>query len=109
MHCNRAHLRRGLKCPADSLDDYHRAIALLTPLLHATPYRQRAQLFLRNCYWGRAMAWEMLQRYERADADWHTAIQLCEPQERAILQKEQAQWFARRLARLVPSILGSLR
>jgi hypothetical protein len=108
MHCNRAHLRRGLKCPADSLDDYHRAIALLTPLLHDTPYRQRAQLFLRNCYWGRAMAWEMLQRYDRADTDWHTAIQLCEPQERAILQKEQAQWFARRLARLVPSILGSL-
>lgn len=109
MHCNRAHLRRRGGCPADSLDDYHRAIALLTPLLHGTPYRQRAQLFLRNCYWGRAMAWEMLQRYDRADADWHTALELCEPNERDILQKERTQWFARRFLRLVSPILGSLR
>jgi serine/threonine protein kinase len=105
MHCNRAHLRRvQLGHPADSLDDYNRAIALLTPLLHNNPYQERAQLFLRNSHWGRAMAWEMLQQYRHADADWHAALQLCNPGDRNILEKERAHWFARRLTRFFPSL-----
>jgi tetratricopeptide (TPR) repeat protein/tRNA A-37 threonylcarbamoyl transferase component Bud32 len=78
--CNFAHLLRDGSKPADSLPWYNRAIRTLNPVHERTPDDVTARLFLRNSYYGRALALDRMKQHDRAISDWTWAIKLSAPQ-----------------------------
>jgi eukaryotic-like serine/threonine-protein kinase len=75
-YCNLGHLIRDQGVPQAALDWFIRAMRTLEPILEKEPRLVTARQFLRNAYWGRARAFDLLQQYTAAVLDWERAIEL---------------------------------
>jgi tetratricopeptide (TPR) repeat protein len=75
---------------ADSLPMFDQAIAMLQPLNTPKPTSADAQLFLRNCYAGKANTLDAMQQWTKADQAWTVAITLSPASERAATQLDRA-------------------
>lgn len=99
FYCNRAHQLRNYTRFSECFRDYQQAITLLTTARRQSPQHPTAILYLRNCHWGRALAYELLQQYSQADADWRLALDLCAPAQHANLLQD---WHTQRQRRSLP-------
>ena len=80
-YCNFGRLLRNTGQPNESLVWFEKAIRTLK-----TVYRQDRRLvvakkFLRNSYWGRALAYDRLQKYSEAIDDWDKTMELSRKEE----------------------------
>ena len=74
----------------ESLGWFDKAIATLAPVHRAEPRDVTAKQFLRNSHWGRARAYDQLQKYAEAVKDWDRAIELSPPAEQPGLRASRA-------------------
>jgi tetratricopeptide (TPR) repeat protein len=74
--CNLGDLLRERGDPQAALPLFARAIDVLGPIHARTPRNVTARQFLRNTYWGRAVALGKLGRHADAVTDWDRAIDL---------------------------------
>jgi tetratricopeptide (TPR) repeat protein len=88
--CNFGHLVRDGGRAGDSLIWFDKAIATLAPVHQAEPRAVTTRLFLRNSHWGRAEAYDQLQKYAEAVQDWDRAIELSPPAEQPRLRANRA-------------------
>src|SRR5262249_25126715 len=61
-------------------------IKALTLVHEKEPRNDKAREFLRNSYWNRAIAYDLLEKYAEATKDWDTAIELSPVPERPRLR-----------------------
>jgi tetratricopeptide (TPR) repeat protein len=80
-YCNLGILVRDGGKPADSLEWFDKAIRTLKPVHDKEPRAVTARQFLRNSHWGRARAYDRLQKYAEAVKDWDRAVELSPKQE----------------------------
>src|SRR5262249_39398337 len=85
-YCNFGTLLRSMGKPAESLPWYDKAIRRLAAVHQRYPRRATPRLFLRNGHWGRAEAYDQLEKYTEAVKDWNPAIELSPPQDQASLR-----------------------
>jgi tetratricopeptide (TPR) repeat protein len=78
-NCGRMLRDRGK--PAESLPWFDRAIRVLTTVHRHDARVVTPQLFLRNSHWGRAVAYDRLNRHAEAARDWSRVIELSPPRE----------------------------
>jgi tetratricopeptide (TPR) repeat protein len=76
--CNFGNLLRSTMRPERALEWYARAIATLDEALRLVPTDFTARQFKRNVYWGRARAYDNLNRHVDAVNDWERAIEVDE-------------------------------
>jgi tetratricopeptide (TPR) repeat protein len=79
IYCDLGHQQRVAGRSEDSLTLYARAIVLLEEVVRQTPDHGKGRLFLRNSYWGRARALDLLNRHAEASADWDAAAKHSTP------------------------------
>jgi eukaryotic-like serine/threonine-protein kinase len=89
-YCNLGTLVRDGGQPADSLGLFDKAIETLGTVARAEPRNVTARLFLRNSYWGRAVAHDRLKKYAEALKDWDQAIELSPKLEQLQLRAARA-------------------
>src|SRR5207244_359632 len=89
-YCNFGLLVRDQGEPQAALDWFAKAIGALEPVLQKEPRLVTAREFLRNTYWNRAEALDLLQRHGEAVTDWDRAIELDAGADKAELQKGRA-------------------
>lgn len=77
-YSNLGHFVRGSGQPRESLEWYNQAVDLLQPV-HARDGPPLDTQFLLNSYWGRAVAYDALQRHAEALADWEQVVALSPP------------------------------
>ena len=75
-YCNLGNWVRDSDKPGDSLEWFQKAIGILQPVHEAEPRDRTAKEFMRNSYWGRAVAYDRLQRYDEAVKDWDQVVEL---------------------------------
>jgi tetratricopeptide (TPR) repeat protein len=83
--CNYGMLVRDAGRPADSLEWFTRAVAVLTPLA-SDPGQATARRFLINSYLNRALTLDKLGRPSESAKDWARAEEMYPPQERTRLR-----------------------
>ncbi len=83
LHLNNGKLNEGLAL-------FEQAIRILTPVYEQDKRLASAKRFLRNGYWGRAMAFDRLERYTEAATDWGAAMELSGPTEQPVLRFNRA-------------------
>jgi tetratricopeptide (TPR) repeat protein len=88
--CNLGNLVWDSGRAGDSLIWFDKAIATLAPVHQAEPRAVTTRLFLRNSHWGRAEAYDQLQKYAEAVQDWDRAIELSPPAEQPRLRANRA-------------------
>jgi tetratricopeptide (TPR) repeat protein len=93
--CNLGNVLRASKQPQRALEWYARAIATLNIALRQAPTDNRSRQFLRNVYWGRARAFDDLERPADAVADWDKAVALSPVPERTEFRLNRAFSHAR--------------
>ncbi len=79
--CNFGRLLTDGGRPGEGLPWFEKAIRTLTPLHEHDARLVVAKAFLRNSYWGRAIAYERLQKYAEAVKDWDKVIELSAKQD----------------------------
>jgi serine/threonine protein kinase/tetratricopeptide (TPR) repeat protein len=72
---NLGHLDRDVGQPVDSLHWYDLAIRTLTPVYEKDRRYALAKLFLHKCHWGRALAYDQLEKHAEAVRDWDIAVE----------------------------------
>jgi eukaryotic-like serine/threonine-protein kinase len=88
--CNFGLLLRDSGKPADSLPYFDRAVAALSKVHQQDLRSARPRLFLRNSHWGRARAYDLLEKHAGAVKDWTRTIELSPPQEQANFRARRA-------------------
>jgi tetratricopeptide (TPR) repeat protein len=88
--CNFGSLIRDGGRPGASLEWFAKAIRTLTAVYERDRLLVLARQYLRNSHWGRALAYDRLQRYAEALQDWDRAIELSPPQEQPGLRAARA-------------------
>jgi tetratricopeptide (TPR) repeat protein len=76
--------------PADSLDWFARAIAVLGPFAEGDRGSVTPRQFHRNTHQGRAEAYDSLERFTEAGADWDRALALSPPPEQGSVRAGRA-------------------
>src|SRR5262249_54307277 len=89
-YCNFGELVRNEGQPADSLHWFDLAIRTLTPVYEQDRRHVRTREFLRTSHWGRAVAYDLLQKHAEAVTDWDKAIELDPGREQATLRAGRA-------------------
>jgi serine/threonine-protein kinase len=84
-YCNFGGLLRERSQPAEALEWYGKALATLGQAQQRLGRDVTARQYLRNSYWGRALALTQLGRYQEALADWDRALDLDEGPDRPTL------------------------
>ncbi|HET6576118.1 MAG TPA: serine/threonine-protein kinase, partial [Fimbriiglobus sp.] len=85
-YCNYAHLLSDSGQPKAALAWYDKAIAQLKPVVDGEKRLVAAREFLRNSYYGRAVAFSRLDRTNEAIPDWESALKLDDSNRRHVLQ-----------------------
>jgi serine/threonine protein kinase/Tfp pilus assembly protein PilF len=80
-YCNFGVLVRDGGHPSESLDWFDKAIRTLTPVYERDRRLVVARQFLRNSHWGRARAYDRLQKFDMAVKDFDRAIELSTKEE----------------------------
>jgi tetratricopeptide (TPR) repeat protein len=89
-YCKLGNLVRDSGKPAESLEWFDKAIALLEPVHRAEPRDVTAMQVLRNSHRGRARAYDLLRKFNEAAADWDKAIELSLPAEKGMVRAARA-------------------
>jgi tetratricopeptide (TPR) repeat protein len=89
-YCNFGILVRDGGQSRESLKWFDKAIRTLESLDEAVREIEPAKSFLRNSYWGRSRAYDLLQKYQEAVKDWDKVIDLTPQPERRGLRASRA-------------------
>jgi eukaryotic-like serine/threonine-protein kinase len=87
--CNYGNLKGEDRKLAESLEWFDKAIRVLKPVHEKEPRDVTAQQYLRNSYWMRARAFDLLQKFAEAVKDCDRAIELSPPMERPGLRVQR--------------------
>jgi serine/threonine-protein kinase len=81
--------------PKEAIGAFTRAVNLLDPVIRQEPNDLHAQINLTSCLRGRAQAYDTLEQYAPALADWDRAIEICVPSHRLGLRLERTWTLAK--------------
>ncbi len=94
VYCNTASKLFDANKPADSLVWFGKAIELLEPIYQSPTKSRKCASYLEDCYQGRSLALDKLQRHARGESDWDKYVGFKAP-------VDKTRWLTKRWKRLL--------